>query len=417
MKSAEIITIGDEILIGQVINTNAAWIGEQLSCIGVSVIQHTTIPDEHRAIIKALQTASDNADLIIITGGLGPTKDDITKTALCEFFQKKLVLNDEVAKHVEKIFSRYGTQLLSVNKKQAEVPEGCRVLKNNHGTAPGMLFEENNKVYISLPGVPYEMKGIMEEEALPLISEKFNLETIVHRTILTQGIGESFLAEKIKGWANGLEKESIGLAYLPSPGLVRLRLTAKGLDRPNLEKKVSVAVDALRPLLPKHIFGEGNTTMAEVLGKLLREKGLSLSVAESCTGGNIAQKLTSIPGSSDYFKGGVVSYSNEIKVGLLGVDAALIEKRGAVSEAVAIEMAKGARDHLKSDLAISTTGVAGPTGGTEEKPVGTVWIGLATTKGIWAKKFQLGDNRERNIEVTALTALNLLRLELVNNNL
>lgn len=412
---AEIITIGDEILIGQIVDTNSAWIARQLNGIGISVKQISSVSDSREHILKALEEAESRADLILITGGLGPTKDDITKHTLCEYFNTSLRYDDEVYKHVEVLFKRYGLKVTELNRKQAEVPENCTLIHNAYGTAPGMWFDVRGKVFISMPGVPYEMKAMMENEILQKIKTHFKTPTILHRTVLTQGIGESFLADKINDWENSLQKVNIKLAYLPSPGIVRLRLSTSGNDEKSLLKIVDKKIEELHSIIPKYIFGYEEDKLEEIIGKLLIENKKTLSTAESCTGGYIAHRITSVPGSSAYYKGSVVSYSNEVKVSLLGVSEETILEYGAVSEQVVREMAEGVQKKFKTDFAIACTGIAGPEGGTAEKPVGTVWIAIATpgSRNIKTKKFLFGDNRTRNIQITSITALNMLRKEVI----
>jgi nicotinamide-nucleotide amidase len=412
---AEIITIGDEILIGQIVDTNSAWMGEQLNLIGIKVHQITSVSDNAEHIIKALDEAKSRVDIILITGGLGPTKDDITKHTLVKYFNTTLRFDEDVHQHVKALFARFGREVTGVNLKQAEVPESCTVIHNANGTAPGMWFDQDGKVFVSMPGVPYEMKKMMSAEILPRLKTKFSLPTIVHRTILTQGIGESFLSEIIAEWENSLEVKKIKLAYLPSPGMVRLRLSASGNDEAALRKSVEDKLEELNNLIPQHIYGYEKDTLEQIVGKLLIEKKQTLSLAESCSGGLIAHLVTSVPGSSAYFMGGVVSYSYESKTKMLGVTTETLEKFGAVSEEVVTQMALGAKKEFKTDWAVSASGIAGPDGGMEGKPVGTVWIAVAGPNVVKAKKFQFGGDRERNIAVTAFTALNMLRKELLKS--
>ncbi len=410
----EIITIGDEILIGQIVDTNSAWMGEQLNLVGIKVHQITSVSDNAEHIIKALDEAKSRVDVILITGGLGPTKDDITKHTLVKYFNTSLRFDEEVHQHVKALFARFGREVTGVNLKQAEVPENCTVIHNANGTAPGMWFEQNEKVFVSMPGVPYEMKKMMGAEILPRLKKKYSLPTIVHRTILTQGVGESFLSEIIAEWETSLEVDKIKLAYLPSPGMVRLRLSTSGNDETALLKAVEGKVEELNKLIPQHIYGYEKDTLEQIVGRLLKEKKQTLSLAESCSGGLIAHLVTSVPGSSAYFMGGVVSYSYESKTNMLGVTTETLEKFGAVSEEVVTQMAEGARKEFKTDWAVSASGIAGPDGGMEGKPVGTVWIAVAGPNGVKAKKFQFGGDRERNIQVTAITALNMLRKALIS---
>jgi nicotinamide-nucleotide amidase len=406
--NSEIITIGDELLIGQVIDTNSAWIGQELSKIGVKVLQKNSIGDTREAILDALYKASKQSSIVILTGGLGPTKDDITKHTLCEFFQTQLVQNEKVLKWVTSIFTMRNLPMLESNNQQAMVPENCEVLWNKNGTAPGMWFKVKDVIYISLPGVPFEMKTIFTEEVIPKLLQQFQFPTILHRTILTCNIGESFLAKRIENLENELP-EHIKLAYLPSVGMVRLRFSAFGNNLPILENELTSIIEKLYKLIGSYIYGEGNDNLAEVLGKLLIQSKKSLATAESCSGGYIAHQITSIPGSSAYFKGAIISYDNAVKIEQLNVPANIIESYGAVSEACVSTMASNVRKLLKTDYAIATSGVAGPGGGTPEKPVGTVWIAVSSEKETKATVFNFGDNRERTIQRTAIQGLDMLR--------
>lgn len=408
---AEIITIGDELLIGQVIDTNSAWMAEQLNVIGIKVHQITSISDDQDHILTTLQEASERAQLILITGGLGPTKDDITKQTLCKYFNTSLVFSEAAYANVEKLFTARGVAVTELNRLQAMVPANCRVVANPNGTAPCMWFEKDGCIYISMPGVPFEMKAIMEQEIIPQLLDKLN-RVIIHRTILTEGVGESHLASLIEPWEDSLPS-FIKLAYLPQPGMVRLRLTAYGSDRNELQRAINKAEKELYPYAGNFIFGFDNDTMESVVGQLLRNKGMTLSTAESCTGGNIAQLITSIAGSSDYFKGSVVAYSNEIKEQFLGVPHHIIMEYGAVSEQTVIAMAEGIRTSFGTDYAISVSGIAGPAGGTAEKPVGTTWIAVATPDKTITRKFMFGEHRGRNIRKASIAALNMLRGKLV----
>jgi nicotinamide-nucleotide amidase len=408
---AEIITIGDELLIGQVIDTNSAWMAEQLNIVGIKVHQITSISDNQQHILTTLSEASERVQLILITGGLGPTKDDITKQTLCKYFDTSLVFSETAYANVEKLFSARGFAVSEINRLQAMVPANCQVIANPNGTAPCMWFEKNNCIYVSMPGVPFEMKAIMEEEIIPRLLNKLN-RVIIHRTILTEGVGESHLASIIEPWEESLPP-SIKLAYLPQPGMVRLRLTAYGTDRPELQEAVNKAEKELYQYAGNFIFGFDNDTMESVVGQLLRNKEMTLSTAESCTGGNIAQLITSIAGSSDYFKGSIVAYSNEIKEHFLGVPHQVLVEYGAVSEQTVLAMAEGIQNRFATDYAIAVSGIAGPGGGTEEKPVGTTWIALATPTGTFARKFMFGEHRGRNIRKATVAALNMLRGKLV----
>jgi len=409
---AEIITIGDELLIGQVIDTNSAWIGENLNRIGIKVHQITSISDDREHILKTLKEAETRADIILITGGLGPTKDDITKTTLCEYFDTTLVFNQDAYKNIETIFLQRGYTVTELNRRQAEVPANCTPITNLNGTAPGMWFERNSKIFVSMPGVPFEMKKMMTDQILPKLSEKLSLGFIIHKTILTQGVGESFLAKTIEDWEDALPK-NIKLAYLPQPGMVRLRLTAVGQDRSELEQIIEDQVQKLKEIIADFIFGFDDETMESVIGKLLKEHKNTVSTAESCTGGYIAHLITSVPGSSEYFMGSVVAYSNKIKQDELGVKSESLVSHGAVSETVVREMAEGIRKKFKTGFSIATSGIAGPDGGTDEKPVGTTWIAVATPEKTISQKFLFGEHRGRNIRKAALAGLNMLRTELL----
>lgn len=411
--TAEIITIGDELLIGQVIDTNSAWIAGKLLEKGIGVGQITSISDDREHILKTLEEASKRAGLILITGGLGPTKDDITKTTLCEYFGTHLVFSETAYEDVRQLFGSRGLPVTDLNRQQAMVPENCTVIPNHNGTAPGMWFEKDGVIYISMPGVPFEMQAMMEDDILPALAGKSG-NVIIHRTILTEGIGESFLATRIARWEDSLPA-NIKLAYLPQPGIVRLRLTARGTYRNALEEDLQQAVDGLFLLAGEYIFGEGDDTLQEVVGRLLKKHGKMMATAESCTGGYLAHLITSIAGSSDYFKGSVIAYSNEIKEKMLGVKHETLLNQGAVSEATVRQMVEGLMDRFDVDYAIAVSGIAGPTGGTAEKPVGTTWIAVSSQTGTIAKKFMLGDHRGRNIQRAAISALSMLRKKILED--
>jgi nicotinamide-nucleotide amidase len=413
--TAEIISIGDELLIGQVVNTNASWMAEELNKAGIKVSEITMIGDDAKAIHDALNKAESEADVILITGGLGPTKDDITKQVLADYFGARLIFHEPTFRQIEQLFKARNYKLTPINRKQAEVPDNCIPLHNKNGTAPGMWFEKGKKVFVSMPGVPFEMKTLMTEQIIPALRKKFKLGFIYHKTIMTHGLGESMLAERIQKIEEQLPAH-IKLAYLPQPGIVRLRLSAHGGDRKKLEDEVNKYCSLFKNTVPELVFGFDDVSMEEVVGKLLLEKGKTLSTAESCTGGYIAHLITSIPGSSDYFAGSIISYSNEIKIKELGVKKSDIEVNGAVSKQVVEQMAIAAREKLGTDYSLATSGIAGPTGGTEEKPVGTVWIALASEKGVKSFLYHFGEHRWRNIRRSALTALNMLRLELIKND-
>ncbi len=413
---AEIITIGDEILIGQVVDTNSAWMGQQLNDAGIFVKQISSVSDERVHILKAIDEAKERADIVLITGGLGPTRDDITKHTLCDYFGVKLVFNPEIYKDVERLFARFGKTVTPVNRMQAEVPENCTPLHNQNGTAPGMWFEKEGKIFVSMPGVPHEMKGIMAYEVLPRLKSKFKLPFIVHRTLLTQGIGESALAETISAWEDSLAEKKIKLAYLPASGMVRLRMTTSGENKSLLEKNIREKEEELLRIIPEHIYGSGEEKLEEILGKLLLDRNEKLGLAESCTGGYISHLITSVPGCSAYYEGSVVTYSYGQKERLLGVRKETLEMHGAVSREVVEEMAKGVLEKLIVDHSIAVSGIAGPTGGTPDKPVGTVWIAVSSGGRIVSKKFQFGSNRARNIQASADEAMNMLRKMLLSTD-
>ena len=414
--NVEIINIGDELLIGQVINTNAAWMAEQLSLSGFSVLRVSVISDEKRHILDALAEAEKRAPIILISGGIGPTMDDITKQTLCEFFNTRLIFSENAYRDIEAIFVRRGFAMTELNRKQAELPESCIEIPNKLGTARGMWFEKEREatgktIFVSMPGVPFEMKAIMQESVIPGLKAIFQTPFIYHKTILTQGVGESFLAEQIENWEKALPP-SIKLAYLPQPGIVRLRLTGRGQDGNRIHQQVDEEVDKLHHLIPEYIFGHDDDKLETIIGSHLRETGATLATAESCTGGYLAHLITSVPGCSDYFKGSVVVYSNEAKMNLLGVPDDLIITHGAVSEQVVKHMATSARVKFNADYAIATSGISGPGGGTNMKPVGTTWIAIATPAKITARQFLFGDNRERNIRRASIQALAMLRKEM-----
>jgi len=405
---AEIITIGDEILIGQIIDTNSAWIAEQFNLNGIEIYQITSVHDDHTHILEAIKKAEEKVDLVILTGGLGPTKDDITKNALCDYFNTKLIFHEPTFEHIKTRFTKLNIDVNKLNRDQALVPESCTVLFNKAGTAPGLWFEKNDTYFVSVPGVPFEMKYLVEQEILPRLRKSGKTRAIYHKTVLTQGIPESMLAMKLEQWEDALP-ENIKLAYLPSPMAVRLRLSAIGNNENVLRELVEAEIEKLQKIIPDQIYGFNNETMAEVIGRILKLNGKTLAVAESCTGGYISHLITSLPGCSDFFNGAVTAYSNLIKENILGVNPENILEFGAVSEQVAKEMAVGVRKVFNSDFALATTGIAGPDGGTEEKPVGTVWIAVASENDVIAQKFIFGDNRERNISRSSQTALQILR--------
>jgi nicotinamide-nucleotide amidase len=409
--NAEIITIGDEILIGQIVDTNSVWIASELNSIGINVLQITSISDNPLHLEEALDNASKRAELVLMTGGLGPTKDDRTKNVLVSYFSSRLIIHEPTLNHIKSFFSRHGQEITQLNADQALVPECCTVLSNTVGTAPGMWFEKGGILFISMPGVPFEMKKLMKDEIIPRLVKLNKGKAIIHHTIQTVGIPESFLAKRLEGWESSLP-EYIHLAYLPSPGIVKLRLSAFGTDQQILESEVQNQVNKLEKIIPDSIFGYGEVTLAEVVGTLLLKKNSTVAVAESCTGGLISHEITSIPGSSKWYKGSVVAYSNEIKERVLHVEASVLTEHGAVCEPVVLQMANGVRKIMDTEYGIATSGIAGPDGGSPEKPVGTVWIAVSGPDGNKSAVFNFANNRERNIIRSSQTALDMLRLML-----
>jgi nicotinamide-nucleotide amidase len=405
---AEIISIGEELLIGQTTNTNASWLAVCLNGLGIRVGRISVIGDDEEEIFEMLEQASGRAGLILVTGGLGPTRDDVTKTAICRFFDSEMVLNKTVMEDNEQFFRKRGLGMNELNRQQAMVPDKAGIFRNPHGTAPGLWIEKDNKMFAFMPGVPHEMKHMTEDHLLPALRTKSGNNHIIHKTILTQGIGESFLAEKISDWEDGLPAH-IRLAYLPSPGIVKLRLSASGPDEEFLRKSVMDAASELHSLIPQYIWGEDEENLEEVVGAMLRRSGESLATAESCTGGHIAAKITSVPGCSDYFKGSVVAYSNAVKENLLGIPQGLINTHGAVSREVVEAMAVAGREKLNADYSIAVSGIAGPSGGSPEKPAGTVWIAVSGSGSTVSRRFQFGDTRERNILRAGVAALGMLK--------
>lgn len=411
---AEIITIGDEILIGQIIDTNSSWLGQELSKLGIQVIHRTSVSDNSQAIVNALNSAKQRADVIITTGGLGPTKDDITKHTFANYFNTELVLNQEVLTWVRSIFKKRNLPMVDSNNAQALVPANCEVLFNRSGTAPGMWFDEDGKVFISMPGVPFEMKVIFEEQCIPRLQKRFTLPVIIHRTILTCNIGESFLALKLENIENNLPPH-IKLAYLPAVGMVRLRFSGSHTHYATLKDEIDEIITRVYDTIGDSIYGEENDTLEHVVGLLLKSHHKTLATAESCTGGYVSHLITSVPGSSSYYKGSVISYANEVKENELGVSNQILKTQGAVSEACVTQMAEGVRKKLNTDYAIATSGIAGPDGGTPEKPVGTVWIAVSGPNATIAKQFNMGDNRERTIQRSAIQGLDMLRKMLLES--
>jgi len=408
MTQASIITIGDELLIGQVIDTNSAWMAQELNKAGIRVARRVAVADVWDEIWTALDEEQKYADIILITGGLGPTADDITKPLLCKYFDGKLIVDEGAKQNVLDIFNRLNRPIIDRNLKQAEVPDVCTVLQNKRGTAPGMWFNKDGKVFVSLPGVPYEMKGLMEDDVIPMLVNLFKFPTIVHKTLLTAGVGESFLAELIQDFEKALPAD-IKLAYLPNFGMVRLRLTATGFDATATTKAVDEQFDNLKSLVAAYLVTDVDEPMEKVVGKLLLSKGKTMCTAESCTGGYIAHLLTAISGSSKFYDGSVVSYSYQAKEDLLQVDKTTLETKGAVSEEIVLQMAKGALQNIKSDYVIAVSGIMGPDGGMPDKPAGTVWIAVGNKERMEIQKLYFRFDRTRNIQLTATNALNLLR--------
>jgi nicotinamide-nucleotide amidase len=404
---ASIITIGDELLIGQTIDTNSAWMAHELNKIGVWVKRRVAVGDTREDIWQALDEESQSAQIILITGGLGPTADDITKPLLCDYFGGKMIVNEMVLEHVSAIFRRLNRPIIERNMKQAEVPDVCTVLMNKRGTAPGMLFRKGNCIYISMPGVPHEMKGIMQDEVFPLLKREYKMPFILHRTLLTAGIGESFLAEKIVVWEEALPSD-IKLAYLPNYGMVRLRLTATGINKEQLDKQLDHLFAELQEQVKEWLIVAEDMPLEKALGQLLLSKNKTMATAESCSGGYIAHLITAIPGSSEYFKGTVVAYAYDVKEDVLGVQHSTLETKGAVSEETVTEMLNGLLQKTTADYGIATSGVMGPGGGTEDKPVGTVWVAVGSRKKMIAKRLHFRFDRLKNIELTATNALLML---------
>jgi len=396
----EIINIGDELLIGQVVNTNASFMAQELNKVGLNVNRITTIADDAQEIESSVLSALNNSDCVLITGGLGPTKDDITKYTLAKLFDSKMIEDKDVLENIRNIFNHRNYVLTPTNRLQAQVPEKCKVIENLVGTAPGMCFEKDNKLVVSMPGVPFEMKEMMTKHVIPILLSHYKSSAIFHKTIITQGVGESFLSDMIEEFELALPKY-IKLAYLPAANMLRLRLSARGEDQKAIKQELDNQVNKLMPLIEDYFIGFDEGDLSLILAKLLLEKGKTIATAESCTGGNIAHSITINAGSSEYFKGSVIAYSNEIKINVLGVEEEAINNYGAVSEQVAKQMAIGALKKMKTDYAIATTGIAGPSGGSEEKPVGTVWIAIANNKGeCIATKHNFFSSRENFINRT-----------------
>ena len=409
--NAAIISIGNELLSGHE-NTNASWIGQLLTSNCINVNEIYTIADDKKAILKTIDNALSEAEIVIITGGLGPTKDDITKNSLCQYFDCGIRFCESTYKNIEKIFKDRGYAVTLVNKKQAEVPEVAKVIPNLQGTAPGLWFDIEQKTLVAMPGVPFEMKSMFENFILPQLKVKHHLPVIISKTILTQGIGESFLSDLIADWEKSIP-QNIKLAYLPSPGIVKLRLTGIDENSADLQNTIDNLISSLQFIISEYIYGYDNQKLEDIIGALLMQQNATLCTAESCTGGYLSHLITSCQGSSEYYKGSVIAYSNEVKSNLLKIDSSLIEAHGAVSEEVVEAMAINARNILNTTYSVAITGIAGPGGGTELKSVGTVWIAVASPKNVSTQMFLFGENRLVNISRSAITALNMLRKELL----
>ena len=414
--NAEIITIGDEILIGQIVDTNSAFISKELNKIGISVYQITSVQDDKHHILKALKEAEENSDIIILTGGLGPTKDDITKKTIAEYFNDKLKQDDEVLDNIKRIWRDYIKKPVSqLNIDQALIPSKSKALMNFHGSAPGMWIENNNKIFISLPGVPFEMTSLIVDTVLPKLQSQFKLPYISHKTLITHGLGESSLAERIESWEESLPS-FIKLAYLPNFGRVRLRLSGKGKDKEKIDNEISNQINKLLPQIEDNFVGfEDESSTEGLIGKVFIEKGKTLSVAESCTGGKIAQSITAVPGASKYFKGSIVSYATQVKIDVLNIDKVLIDKYSVVSSEVAKAMAIQVQKMFKTDYAIATTGNAGPTKGDSDAEVGTVYIAISTPNGVFTEKYMMGSLRTKVINKAVNKAFELLYKEILKN--
>lgn len=408
---AEIIAIGDEVLIGQTVDTNSTFIARQLTSYGIKIVQKRVVADDRGKIVEALDSISEETDLVFMTGGLGPTKDDITKNTLNDYFGGKLEFRPEIYDHIIELFKSFNRVPSEVNRNQAYLPDVCEAIPNKLGTASGMRFMKDDVYYFSLPGVPYETEYLVEKKIMPWIDENFQGANAVHKTIITQGVPESDLAEKLEDWENNLPPQ-ISLAYLPSPGMVKLRLSSYTVEKERAQRMIEKEVVQLKEILGEIIFGDDAESLEEIIGKVLSNADATVSTAESCTGGYIAHLITKVPGSSAYYNGSLLTYSNEAKVNLLQVSESDLEEHGAVSQPVVEQMAIGAREHFNTTYAVSTSGVAGPDGGSKEKPVGTVWIAIAGPNGVKSRKFSFGRGRIRNIQKSALMALDMLRREL-----
>ncbi|HET9570221.1 MAG TPA: competence/damage-inducible protein A [Bacteroidales bacterium] len=404
----EIITIGDEILIGQIVDTNSAWMARELNKDGFRVHQITTVSDDESHILKAVEGAFGRADIVLMTGGLGPTKDDITLQTLCRYFKTHLIHNQDVVNNIQEVFAHRGNVLNPLTLGQAMVPASATIIQNKRGSAPVTWFDKKGKVLVSMPGVPFEMEWVMSNEVLPRLRAKFNTPTLLHKTVLVVGIAESTLAMKLTDWENELNA-CLKLAYLPSPGMVKLRLSGFLADRKQLETIIESELVKLRVLLENAILAEEDAPVEEIIGRLLKEKGLWIATAESCTGGNIAKQITNVSGSSSYFAGAIVAYQNELKIQELGVSPDTLRNFGAVSQKTVEEMAEGIRKKLKTDIGVGVSGIAGPTGSTDGKPVGTVWICVCSQEKNITRRFQFGQNRKRNVDLATLNAFAMIK--------
>ncbi len=411
---AFVISIGEELLIGQTVNSNASWMAVRLNQIGIGLAEIRVIPDDELTIVRTMEEASAQAELVLITGGLGPTKDDVTKKALGRFFNTEMILNQEVLDDIRRFLQQRGRELNALNRLQALVPAGAKVLRNPFGTAPGIWIEQQGTIFIAMPGVPYEMKEMTNNHVLPALQSHGRKQHILHRTLLTHGIGESDLATRISSWEESLP-ENIQLAYLPSTGIVKLRLTAKGAQEEILKDIIEKETANLNALIGDHIWGVDENTPEGVVGAILQKRKATVATAESCTGGYVAHRITSIPGSSDWFKGSVVAYSNQVKEALLKIAHHLLVRHGAVSQQVAETMAANVRNMMQTDYAVGITGIAGPGGGSSEKPIGTTWVAIAGSNKVISQCFRFGDNRERNIIRAGNAALVMLKSFIESN--
>lgn len=412
----ELVAIGNELLLGQTVNTNSSWMARELILYGIQTKRITTISDSRSDILNMLMETGERAEVVIITGGLGPTSDDITKPVLCEFFETDLILDQGILEHIKSLLAIRGVEINDFNVRQAEVPASANILHNALGTASGLWFEKNGTIYISLPGVPFEMKALITDMVIPKLREKFTFPEVYYKTVITQGSFEAHLAERLKTFEANLPS-NMSFAYLPSPGIIRLRIGTTGDDTKKLERAVNKQVMKLQEIIPEYIVGFDDDTLELIIGSMIMIRNQSLSLAESCTGGAISALITSVPGSSAYFKGGIVAYSNEIKRDQLAIDRSLIETYGAVSKLVVEDMAINTRLLFNTDYAISVSGIAGPSGGSAEKPVGTTWISVSCKNKTYSEEFRFGDNRERNIQRASVAALNMLRKLIISQDM